>query len=104
MYRLLMLLLAILLVAADAPSEAGKTPAIWAANANDSQFEGVLWIVGPAVGIICLGAVLFWWLRRGDRTARSRIAEVRQGQFAMPSDEPLEQAPPAADAGPPRQT
>jgi biopolymer transport protein ExbD len=90
-----------------APKADAKTPVTRMPDENDasSQYQGmVLWIVIPAIAVISLGGVLFWWLRRGDRAVRSRVAAARQGQFALPAEEPVEQAPPAAEAGPPSQT
>ena len=74
-----------------------KSPSDLPANQDDasSQYQSMaLWIVLPAVGVLCLGGVLVWWLRRGDRAVRSRLLEARKGQFVMPPADDSPAPPP----------
>ncbi|OAI47583.1 hypothetical protein AYO44_01515 [Planctomycetaceae bacterium SCGC AG-212-F19] len=66
-----------------------------------SAWQGAfLWYVVPGIiVVIVVAAGLAWWLRRGDKDVRSRLAAVRKGQFTLPgAEEPPE--PPGQGAGP----
>jgi hypothetical protein len=94
MKRPIMALVALLLLAADAPFAGGDA-------SGDSFQNDFIWIVAAAVAVVVVLAALFWWLRRGDRATKSRLAEARQGQFQMPPAEDSLGGPPPEQAPPP---